>query len=188
MISSLVEWIENMDEWELKINILRFIGTVAYLLGAWSKTWISTSDLKTQAPGNKNILRLLSWNDGACFVRCCNGLYLLYILINTIKNAYLNLNLTVKPVFFWLNTVECDEFTYFASSRRFRSLMRLFCMSCTQPSQSGDSVYLNFHVFSFIVWAIFSPFGFPCWRSNSHVARNPLNILRKTVTLRWYVL
>merc|ERR1711911_131778 len=25
MISSLVEWIENMDEWELKINILRFI-------------------------------------------------------------------------------------------------------------------------------------------------------------------
>lgn len=34
MISSLVEWIENMDEWELKINILRFIGTVAFILAA----------------------------------------------------------------------------------------------------------------------------------------------------------
>ena len=114
MISSLVEWIENMDEWELKINILRFIGTVAYLLGAWSKTWISTSDLKTQAPGNKNILRLLSWNDGACFVRCCNGLYLLYILINAIKKAYFNLKPTVITVFFWLYTVERDVFIYFA--------------------------------------------------------------------------
>ena len=86
--------------------------------------------------------------------------------------------------FFWLDAVECDEFTYFASCRRLRSLMRLFCMSCTQPSQSGDSAYLNFHVFSFIVWAIFSPFGFPCWRSNSHVARNPLNILYSNISAK----
>merc|ERR1711917_131142 len=58
MISSLVEWIENMDEWELKINILRFIGTVAYLLALFEE--FSLSDLKIQAPENNNILRLFS--------------------------------------------------------------------------------------------------------------------------------
>ena len=29
LISSLVEWVDNMPEWELKLNILKFIGTVS---------------------------------------------------------------------------------------------------------------------------------------------------------------
>ena len=46
MISSLVEWIENMDEWELKLNILRFIGTVIFLFVSLSKLYRLDGDLR----------------------------------------------------------------------------------------------------------------------------------------------